>query len=239
MDLFQKATTVKLSHKDKYLVAEDDQESVSLARDGLSKNAIWSVQFFETERYLRFKSCYGKYLTTSDAHLLHGLNGRKVVQSIPKKFDSSTQWERIRDGFLVRFQTLHGNFLRPNGGLPPWRNSVTDDVPHQTGTGENVLWDVKVVEATPKMPPLSSSPSPVICRESMLIVSFPVARTPPTVTPQIREHDRPCTMKQSWLEMRLTLGVEMAYHFDGEMVYVEMGLTLGVEMRLTLGLEMV
>ncbi|KAE9449226.1 hypothetical protein C3L33_18874, partial [Rhododendron williamsianum] len=168
MDLFQKAITVKLRHKDKYLVAEDDQESVSLDRDGSSKNAIWAVQFFETERYLRFKSCHGKYLTASDA--------RKVVQSIPKKLDSSTQWEPIRDGLSARFRTPNGNFLRPTGGLPPWRNSVT----HRTGTTqEKVSWDVEVVEATPKRPP-----SPNICRESTLITSFPMGRTPPTLEPK-------------------------------------------------------
>lgn len=155
MDLFQKAITVKLSHKDKYLVAEGDQVSVSLDRDGLSKNAIWSVQFFETEKYLRFKSCYGKYLTASDAHFLRGSNGRKVIQSIPKKLDSSTQWEPVRDGFSMRFCTPNGNFLRPNGGLPLWRNSVTHDIPHRTGTQEKVLWDVEVIEATPKTPSLS------------------------------------------------------------------------------------
>ncbi|KAI8533839.1 hypothetical protein RHMOL_Rhmol10G0041100 [Rhododendron molle] len=178
MDLFQRAITVRLSHKEKYLVAEDDQESVSLDRDGSSKNSIWSVQFFETERYLRFKSCHGKYLTASDA--------RKVVQSIPKKLDSSTQWEPIRDGFSARFRTPDGNFLRPIGGLPPWRNSVTHDVPHRTGTTqEKVSWDVEVVEATPKTPQsLSPSPSPNICRESTLITSFPIGRTPPTLEPK-------------------------------------------------------
>ncbi|XP_058187999.1 uncharacterized protein LOC131304683 [Rhododendron vialii] len=176
MDLFQKAITVKLSHKDKYLVAEDDQESVSLDRDGSSKNAIWSVQFFETERYLRFKSCHGKYLTASDA--------RRVVQSIPKKLDSSTQWEPIRDGFSARLRTPNGNFLQPIGGLPPWRNSVKHDVPQRVGTQEKVLWDVEVVEATPKTPPSLSSPSPNICRESTLITSFPIGRTPPTLEPK-------------------------------------------------------
>ncbi|KAG5527413.1 hypothetical protein RHGRI_028336 [Rhododendron griersonianum] len=114
---------------------------------------------------LRFKSCHGKYLTASDV--------RKVVQSIPKKLDSSTQWEPIRDGLSARFRTPNGNFLRPIGGLPPWRNSVTHDVPHRTGTTqEKVSWDVEVVEATPKTPR-----SPNICRES----SFPIGRTPPTL----------------------------------------------------------
>ncbi|KAH7847476.1 hypothetical protein Vadar_026460 [Vaccinium darrowii] len=182
MELFHKAIMVKLSHKDKYLVAEDNQESVSLDRDGSSENAIWSVQFFETERYLRLKSCYGKYLTASDTPFSIGSAGLKVVQAIPRKLDSSTEWEPIRDGFSARFRTPNGSFLRPNGGLSPWRNSVTHDVPYKMGTQEKVLWDVEVVDAIPKTPLLS--PSPNNRRDSTLKMDFPVKRTPPTLEPK-------------------------------------------------------
>lgn len=182
MELFQKAITVKLSHRDKYLVAEDDQESVYLDRDGSLKNAVWSVEFVENEaNYLRFKSCYGKYLTASNVpFLLAGSKGRKVLQTGLQKNvpDSSIEWEPIRDGFSVRFKTPRGSFLRPNGGLPPWRNSVTHDIPHRMGTQEKILWDIDVVWAIPKTP----TPSPNPHRQSSN-EKFPTGRTPPTLAP--------------------------------------------------------
>uniref|UniRef100_A0A5B7AT17 DUF569 domain-containing protein n=2 Tax=Davidia involucrata TaxID=16924 RepID=A0A5B7AT17_DAVIN len=147
MELFQKAKTVRLrSHHDKYLIAEDDEENVCQDRDGESKNAHWTVEFVNGDNFLRFKSCYGKYLTASNMPFLPGVTGRKVLQTLPKKMDSSVDWEPIRDGFQVRLRTRYGNFLRPNGGLPPWRNSVTHDVPHRNKTQEKILWDVDIVE---------------------------------------------------------------------------------------------
>ncbi|KAL6960696.1 hypothetical protein U1Q18_038460 [Sarracenia purpurea var. burkii] len=177
MELFQKAIKVKLSHKDKYLVAEEDKESVCQDRDGSSKNAIWSVEFVEgRQNYLRFKSCYGKYLTASNAPFLPGSTGRKVTQTLPKKLSSATEWEPIRDGFSARFKTPYGNFLRSNGGLPPWRNSVTHDIPRRMGTKEKILWDVEIVEALPKTP----SQTAELSRGSSYR-NFPVGRTPPTL----------------------------------------------------------
>lgn len=154
MELFQKAITVKLSHKDKYLVADDNQESVYLDRDGSLKNAIWAVEFVGNgAKYLRFKSYYGKYLTASNtSFLLPSSTGREVLQTLSGTPDSSTEWEPIRDGFSVRFKTPSGTFLRRNGGLSPWRNSVTHDIPHGRGTQEKILWHIDVVWAIPKTP---------------------------------------------------------------------------------------
>ncbi|KAK3013940.1 hypothetical protein RJ639_009523 [Escallonia herrerae] len=148
MELFRKAKTVRLrTVKDKYLIAQDDQESVYQDRDGSSRNALWTVEFVDGENFLRLISCYGKYLTASNTLFLPSATGRKVLQT--NKTDSSVDWEPLRDGFQVRLRTRSGHFLRPNGGVPPWRNSVTHDIPHRSRTQEKVLWDVDVAEILP------------------------------------------------------------------------------------------
>lgn len=147
MELFQKAKEVRLrSRHDKYLLADDDEESVCQDRNGAVKNARWTVEIVENAKILRLKSCYGKYLTASDAHFLLGMTGKKVLQTLPQRLDSSVEWEPIREGFQVRLKTRYGHFLRANGGVPPWRNSITHDIPHRTASQDWVLWDVDVVQ---------------------------------------------------------------------------------------------
>lgn len=147
MELFQKAKVVRLrSHHDKYLLAEEDEESVCQDRNGSVKNAKWTVEFVEHSDGLRFKSCFGKYLTASNVPFLLGMTGKKVLQTLPQRLDSSVEWEPVREGFQVRLKTRYGQFLRANGGLPPWRNSITHDIPYRTATQDWVLWDVDVVE---------------------------------------------------------------------------------------------
>ncbi|KAG5521142.1 hypothetical protein RHGRI_033629 [Rhododendron griersonianum] len=147
MELFHKAKAVRLrSNHEKYLTAEEDEESVTQARNGASRNARWAVEFLETDdNIIRLKSCYGKYLMASNMPFLLGMTGRKVIQTAGRK-DSSVEWEPIREGNQVKLRTRHGNFLRANGGIPPWRNSVTHDVPNRTATQDWILWDVDVVE---------------------------------------------------------------------------------------------
>ncbi|KGN59597.1 uncharacterized protein LOC101210539 isoform X1 [Cucumis sativus] len=147
MELFQKAKVVRLrSHHDKYLLAEEDEESVCQDRNGSVKNAKWTVEFVEHSDGLRFKSCFGKYLTASNVPFLLGMTGKKVLQTLPQRLDSSVEWEPVREGFQVRLKTRYGQFLRANGGFPPWRNSITHDIPHRTSTQDWVLWDVDIVE---------------------------------------------------------------------------------------------
>ncbi|KAK1347234.1 DUF569 domain-containing protein [Heracleum sosnowskyi] len=147
MDLFERAKTIRLrTVTDKFLVAYDDEETVSQHRNGLSKSSTWTVEIITGGKYVRFKSCYGTYLTASD-NLFPGMLGNKVVQSVPKSIDMSmTDWEPVRDGFQVRLRTRRGSFLRPNGGVPPWRNTVTHGMPQTSKTHENVLWSIDVVE---------------------------------------------------------------------------------------------
>ncbi|TKY69751.1 hypothetical protein E2542_SST06033 [Spatholobus suberectus] len=167
MDFFHRAKAVRLrSHHDKYLSAEEDEESVTQDRKGSSKSARWLVEYVpEYDNIIRLKSCHGKYLTASDHLFLLGMTGRKVLQTLPPRLDSSVEWEPVRDGGRVKLRTRYGNFLRANGGLPPWRNSVTHDIPHRTVTQDWILWDVDVVEIyvdspvhnKPSAPPLPVS----------------------------------------------------------------------------------
>ncbi|CAK9170030.1 unnamed protein product [Ilex paraguariensis] len=152
MEYFQKAKSIRLrSHHDKYLLAEEDQESVYQDRSGTIKNAKWTVEFVEgIENVIRLRSCYGKYLTATEEQVLLGVTGRKVLQTTPRKLDSSVEWEPIRDGFKVKLKTRYGNYLRANGGLPPWRNSITNDIPHRHH--DWILWEVDVVEQRPESP---------------------------------------------------------------------------------------
>lgn len=148
MELFKNAKTIRLkSHHNKYLLADEDEEHVSQDRHRSSPNARWTVEFPETSDFLiRLKSCYGRYLTASNEPFLLGMTGRKVLQTLPSRLDSSVEWEPIRDGFQVKLKTRYGQFLRGNGGLPPWRNSITHDIPHRTSTQDWVLWDIEIVE---------------------------------------------------------------------------------------------
>ncbi|KAK6913192.1 protein of unknown function DUF569 [Dillenia turbinata] len=181
MELFQKAKAVRLrSHHDKYLLAEDDNEAVCQDRDGQSKNARWTVEIVEGLNVIRLKSCYNKYLTATDEQFLLGVTGKRVMQTLPKRLNSSVEWEPIRDGFQVRLKTRYGNFLRANGGLPPWRNSITHDVPHRTATQDWVLWEVDVLEVYHPPPPPKE---PIKRIESDVEDSGPISlisMTPPT-----------------------------------------------------------
>ncbi|XP_059648911.1 uncharacterized protein LOC132294908 isoform X2 [Cornus florida] len=175
MDLFHNAKAVRLrGHHDKYLHADDDEESVTQDRNGSSKNVRWTVEFVDrpssdddninSNNIIRLKSCFGKYLTASNHPFLLGMTGRKVLQTLPPRLDSSVEWEPIREGTQVKLKTRYGQFLRANGGLPPWRNSVTHDIPQRTATQDWILWDVHVVEIVVHSP--APRPPPVLHSDS-------------------------------------------------------------------------
>lgn len=141
------------SHHNKYLTADSDEEHVIQDRSGSRKSVKWNVEFVEgSEGVIRLKSCYGRYLKAEDEEFLLGVTGRKVVQALPPKLDSSVEWEPVKENDrLVKLKTRYGNYLRANGGLPPWRNSITHDIPHRHHGW--ILWDVDVVEIRPESPP--------------------------------------------------------------------------------------
>ncbi|KAK6931168.1 protein of unknown function DUF569 [Dillenia turbinata] len=150
MEFFNNAKAVRLkSYHDKYLLAEEDEESVTQDRNGSSYNARWTVEISSSSsppNIIRLKSCYGKFLTASNQPFPLRMTGHKVLQTQPKRLDSSVEWEPIREGNHLKLKTRYGHFLRANGGLPPWRNSVTHDIPQRTATQDWILWSVDVVE---------------------------------------------------------------------------------------------
>ncbi|KAJ9683572.1 hypothetical protein PVL29_019235 [Vitis rotundifolia] len=164
MEFFNNAKAIRLrSHLNKYLVATDDEETVRQSRTGSSRQARWAVEFVpDKANVIRLKGCYGRYLTASDEAFLLGWTGRKVVQTLPtSKMDPSTEWEPIKEGFHVKLRAKGGKFLRANGGTPPWKNSITHDVPQRTATQDWVLWSVDIVDITH-----SESPANYISRAS-------------------------------------------------------------------------
>lgn len=151
MDILHNAKVVRLrSHHGKYLHANSDQDSVSQDRNNTASSNRWTVEFVNNTpddiTIIRLKSCYNKYLTSSNHPFLLGMTGKKVLQTVPSRLDSSVEWEPIGDGKLVKLKTIYGHYLRANGGLPPWRNSVTHDIPHRTATQDWIMWEIEIVE---------------------------------------------------------------------------------------------
>ncbi|CAL0317213.1 unnamed protein product [Lupinus luteus] len=182
MEFFQKANVVRLrSYHDKYMLADDDQEGVYQDRNGTYKNAKWNVEIVENSNVIRLKSCYDKYLTASNMPFLIRGTAKKVLQTMPRRLDSSIEWEPIREGVQVRLKTRYGQYLRGNGGLPPWRNSITHDVPHRTATANWILWDVDIVELKTKQQEKGQKPKPrptPITPPDRSIYSTPTDRSP-------------------------------------------------------------
>ncbi|KAF3540970.1 hypothetical protein F2Q69_00020397 [Brassica cretica] len=128
MEIFRDARSVRLrsSAHEKYLVADDDEESVIMGRNGSSKEARWRVELVPgSEKIIRLKSCHGGYLTASNERLMLGATGHKVVQSRRiRTGEPAGEWEPVKEGSKVKLRSRNGgNYLRANGGVPPWRNT--------------------------------------------------------------------------------------------------------------------
>ncbi|ESQ49940.1 hypothetical protein EUTSA_v10022210mg [Eutrema salsugineum] len=121
MEIFKKAAIVRLrSHNEKNVIADEDQESVHQDRRGTTKNTRWTVEIIPGSNVIRLQSCYGKYLTATNIHFLLGATGKKVLQTLPEKLDSSAEWEPILIG--------------------QWYTSV------RTVTQDWILWSVDVLQ---------------------------------------------------------------------------------------------
>ncbi|KAJ7518931.1 hypothetical protein O6H91_20G015800 [Diphasiastrum complanatum] len=164
MEHFFGAKTIHLRcHHGKYLCAEEDHISISQNRRANSDSAIWIVEIVkdksvEQQPIIRLKTRFNTYLTASKTPFLLGMTGRKVLQCSRCKTDSSVEWEPISEGNWIKLKTRHGNFLRANGGVRPWKNSVTHDVPVRSKTTDWILWEVEVVETLKKSVPVSPFP---------------------------------------------------------------------------------
>lgn len=150
MEFFNKTKVVRLrSHLEKYLYAENDEETVRQSRNGTSRKAQWTIELVEGNSHvIHLKSCFGKYLTASDEPYLLGLTGNKVLLTDPiHYYDNSIEWEPRTDGFQVKLKAKSGGkYLRANGATLPWRNSITHDIPYRTATQYCILWDVEAVD---------------------------------------------------------------------------------------------
>lgn len=161
MEFFNKAKIVRIrSCHGKFLIADADEENVIQDRNGTTKNARWTVELSENPRIIHLKSCYGRYLTASNSPFLLGVKGMKVTQNVPKKQEASIEWEPIREGNHVRFATRQGQYLRANGGMPPWRNSITHDIPLRESRRAWLLWTIDVLEVLPTFSKLSDEEQP-------------------------------------------------------------------------------
>lgn len=147
MEFFNKKAVRLRSHLDKYLVADEDQQSVRQSSKGSTRRARWIVEIVDTNSHvIRLRSCYGRYLTASSSPFLLGMTGNKVLQTVPDNLkDFSIEWQPIRDGFQVKIRGFGGKYLRANGATFPWRNSVTHDNPPGS-TNNWILWSVEGVD---------------------------------------------------------------------------------------------
>ncbi|CAH1414274.1 unnamed protein product [Lactuca virosa] len=178
MDLLRNAKAVRLrSHHGKFLHADDDQESVSQNRSATAHNNIWTIEFVsntpDNVTIIRLKSCHDKYLTASNHHFLLGMTGKKVLQTVPNRLDSSVEWEPMGHGKQVKLKTRYGHYLRANGGLPPWRNSVTHDIPHRSATQGWINWQIDIVDIPLQLPAPTSSTTQVVPHSDSIPSSEP------------------------------------------------------------------
>ncbi|KAG2264019.1 hypothetical protein Bca52824_071098 [Brassica carinata] len=99
MEIFKQAETVRLRrYHDKYLLADEDENSVNQDREGRSMSARWKVETVEEANVICLKSCFSKYLTASNMPMLLGMAGKRVTKKLPRRLESSTEWEPIREG---------------------------------------------------------------------------------------------------------------------------------------------
>lgn len=152
MEFFTFFKSVKLrSHLHKYLTATHDHQTVRQTTNPSATGTIWAIEFVEGKTdSIRLRSRHGNYLSATDLNFLLGATGRKVIcQTKHDAAWSCVEWEPVRDGDRVKLMSWCGSYLRGNGAMPPWRNSVTHDEPRFSSTKGWILWDVEPVVEIP------------------------------------------------------------------------------------------
>ncbi|CAH1437651.1 unnamed protein product [Lactuca virosa] len=158
MNIFRDDLIIRLKYgKDRYLIAEQDEESVSKCRDGSTKNAQWTIEMNDEES-LFLKSCYGKYLTASNQPSIPGMIAKhlKVTQTSPEKKNTSHQWLPVSQSPMIQsdpvkqysiwLKTPHGSYLEAHTG----RNLITHDLLRRKGCNplnKKILWHIEIVES--------------------------------------------------------------------------------------------
>lgn len=146
MEEFAEAYSVRLlAHTGRYLWADPDLKSVSQKKGKDTKGVIWRVELVPERGAIRLKSVHDLYLHASDYAFLLGATGKKVTQSYASKADSSLEWVPEKYTPYVKLKARSNKYLRANRGVPPYRNSVTHDLPVLQGNQHVVLWTVEVV----------------------------------------------------------------------------------------------
>ncbi|KAI3704763.1 hypothetical protein L1987_74992 [Smallanthus sonchifolius] len=157
MEVFQNDMIIRLkNNQGRYLVAQQDEESVSKSRDGSTQNAQWKIEMHDEES-IYLKSCYGKYLTASNQPSIPGLVARnlKVIQTQPEKRNTSHLWLPVsqtdtQEPHSVWLTTLHNTYLRAHSGPAPLGNMITHDLFRKENPkthNKKILWHIEIVDS--------------------------------------------------------------------------------------------
>ncbi|KAL0423869.1 UNVERIFIED_CONTAM: hypothetical protein Sradi_0921700 [Sesamum radiatum] len=120
MDFFRQAKSVRLiSHKDRYLIAEEDRETIyqdtepiSQSSEKSTKNAVWLVEFVEGKDFIRLKSCFDTYLTASSIPLLPGV-GEKGSSNIANLLRSCNRMGTLEGWNASEAEIILGQLFAP------------------------------------------------------------------------------------------------------------------------------
>ncbi|XP_074306806.1 putative disease resistance RPP13-like protein 1 isoform X3 [Silene latifolia] len=155
MDLSKlKGSIIRLKNEQNqyYLVADQDAETVTLNRDGSSKDSCWYVELVDKNpEIIRLKSCVsGKYLCATDIPFNPKKEGKLVIQIYSEsQLDMYViDWFPIKESYdqFIMFKTYTGSLLRSNDCLPQMKCVITHDTPLLLTRLSGFFWTIDVPE---------------------------------------------------------------------------------------------